>query len=91
MTGSILTLNAGSSSLNFALFDDACQAAVRGGIEDLGGVPHLLARDTGGAALAEQRWAAGQEHPFTVALGMLLALTDPKLPQTQDYICGRFG
>jgi acetate kinase len=37
VTGSILTLNAGSSSLKFALFDTATglEARVRGEIEDL--------------------------------------------------------
>ena len=80
MTGSILTLNAGSSSLKFALFDAAARtAAVRGEIEGLGDAPHLLARDAGGAVLAEQRWPKGQEHPFATVLEALLAFADAHL------------
>ncbi len=80
MTGSILTLNAGSSSLKFALFDGSTlTAAVRGEVEDLGDAPHLLARDAEGAVLAEQRWPAGQDHPFTTVLGALLAFADAHL------------
>ena len=58
MTGSILTLNAGSSSLKFALFDAATlKVTVRGEIEDLDEAEaHLLARDAAGAVLTEQRW-----------------------------------
>ena len=80
MTGSILTLNAGSSSLKFALFDAAARtAAVRGEIEGLGDAPHLLARDSGGAVLAERRWPKGQEHPFATVLEALLAFADAHL------------
>ncbi len=55
MTGSILTINGGSSSLKFALFDNNAElaATVRGEIEDLDAAPHLLARDASGAVLAE--------------------------------------
>ena len=65
MVGSILTLNAGSSSLKFALFDTATglKARVHGEIEDLDAAPHLLARDTDGSVLAERRWPAGTRLP----------------------------
>ena len=83
MTGSILTLNAGSSSLKFALFDGAGTrapmhgvASVRGEIEDLDGAPHMLARDPAGAVLAERRWEAGLPHPFTTVLGELMEFAD---------------
>jgi acetate kinase len=61
MTKSILTINGGSSSLKFALFDNTAEltATVRGEIEDLDAAPHLLARDAAGAVLAEHRWSAG--------------------------------
>ncbi len=62
MKRSILTLNAGSSSVKFALFDPAAKlqaaslkATVRGEIEDLDAAPHLLARDAAGTVLAEKR------------------------------------
>src|ERR1700728_5122399 len=81
MTGSILTINGGSSSLKFALFDNTADltATVRGEIEDLDAAPHLLARDASGAVLAEHRWSAGTGHPFAVALDSLLSFTDSHL------------
>jgi acetate kinase len=80
MTGSILTLNAGSSSLKFALYDgDSLAATARGEIENLGEAPHLLARDASGTVLAEQRWPAGLADPFTTALEALMAFADTHL------------
>jgi len=80
MTGSILTLNAGSSSLKFALFDAAAlKVTVRGEIEDLDEAEaHLLARDAAGAVLAEQRWRAAGDS-FGAALHKLLEFTDAHL------------
>jgi acetate kinase len=53
MVGSILTLNAGSSSLKFALFDNdaALTPTARGEIEKLQSAPHLVARDAKGTLL----------------------------------------
>jgi acetate kinase len=81
MTGSILTINGGSSSLKFALFDNNAEltATVRGEIEDLDAAPHLLARDASGAVLTEQHWPAGDAHPFADALDTLLKFTDAHL------------
>jgi len=81
VAGSILTLNAGSSSLKFALFEaaGALTATARGEVESLDAAPHLLARDAAGAALAEQRWPEGVEHPFATVLAALLAFADAHL------------
>jgi acetate kinase len=81
MAGSILTLNTGSSSLKFALFDDAAglQATVRGDIEDLDAAPHLRARDAAGAVLADRQWPAGTAHPFAGAVDALLQFADAHL------------
>jgi acetate kinase len=85
MPGSILTLNAGSSSLKFALFDvDAATrgemlATARGQIEGLDEAPHLLAHDAAGAVLAEQRWLASTPHAFAIVLDALLAFADTHL------------
>jgi acetate kinase len=77
MAGSILTLNAGSSSLKFAIFDTAAglKATARGEIEDLDAAPHLLARDAAGAVLVERRWPTGAALPFADALDALLDFT----------------
>ena len=56
----LLTLNAGSSSIKFAVFEinDGRDPAPlnHGQIEGIGAAPHLLARDQSGALLTERRW-----------------------------------
>jgi acetate kinase len=81
MKGSILALNAGSSSLKFAVFDGATlKDMVRGEIEDLDeAAPHMIARDAAGAVLAERSWKTTGEHPFATALDSLLEFADAHL------------
>lgn len=58
----ILVLNAGSSSLKFALFEeDSGERLVvsKGEIEGIGTAPHFHAFDSAGRLLAERRWPAG--------------------------------
>lgn len=78
MSGSILTINAGSSSLKFALFDNdaALAETIRGEIENLDAAPHFRARDSTGTVLAEQRWPAAGAQPFEDALGRLLTFAE---------------
>jgi acetate kinase len=63
VTDAILSLNAGSSSLKFALFEVAAAGdptlAIRGQIEGIGTAPHLVARDCGGRVLVDRRWSDG--------------------------------
>ena len=79
--GSILTLNAGSSSVKFALFDRSARLreTVRGEIENLAVAPHFHARDARGAVIAETRWPAGSTPAFPAVLEKLLAFTDAHL------------
>jgi len=51
VTDAVLVLNAGSSSLKFALFElHADLTRLAGGqIEGLGGAPHFIAKDASGA------------------------------------------
>jgi acetate kinase len=81
MSGSVLTLNAGSSSIKFALFDRRAdlRETVRGEIENLAGAPHFHAHDMRGAVLAEKRWPAGDTPAFPAVLHELLAFTDAHL------------
>ena len=55
MAGALLTLNAGSSSIKFAIFQvegsGDPQAVARGKIEGIGTAPHLIARAANGAAV----------------------------------------
>jgi acetate kinase len=76
--GAILALNAGSSSLKFALFaaTSKLEALMRGEVSELESAPHLLAHDEAGRAVADQRWPAGSEHMFADALAAVFALID---------------
>ena len=80
-SGSILTLNAGSSSLKFALIEagHTTSATARGEIEDLGSSPRLIARDATGAMLLEKRWQHHLPDPFATVLKAILAFTDTHL------------
>jgi acetate kinase len=75
LPGSILTLNTGSSSLKFALFDPDLTRVLRGEIEDIETAPHLLARDLAGAILAERHWPAGA-NMFAPILASLFDFID---------------
>ena len=79
--GSILTLNAGSSSVKFALFDRAAKLreTVRGEIENLATAPHFHAHDGAGKVIAEKRWPAGATPAFPAVLEELLAFADAHL------------
>ena len=84
MGRSILTLNAGSSSIRFALFalgEDEPEPAqtVAGRIEGIGTAPHLIARGAGGAILTERHWAEGAALAHEAFLGELLDWIDHHL------------
>lgn len=68
----LLTLNAGSSSIKFALFtlNTEPSARVHGQIEGLGVAPHFVVKDAGGALLVDQPLAADATHAS--ALGSVL-------------------
>ncbi len=80
-SGALLVLNAGSSSLKFALFATVPNLleTARGEVEDLGAAPHLRARASAGAILAERRWPEGDTQSFATVLDALLAFTDAHL------------
>ena len=65
MSGCIATLNAGSSSIKFALFEsgEALGALYRGQIGQIGVSPNLRVKDADGAVVAERSWPAeGFDH-----------------------------
>jgi acetate kinase len=87
MTGSILVLNAGSSSLKFALFPsvstgETIGATARGQVEDLQTAPHLSAVDSAGHAIADQIWPPGLPDPFATVLDALLTFAGDHLEQS---------
>ena len=81
LNGSILTLNAGSSSLKFALFnsDTALSETMRGEIENLAAAPHFIVRDPAGSILTEKSWPADAKDSFEAALETLLTFADAHL------------
>jgi acetate kinase len=76
----VLALNAGSSSLKFALFRERAgedvQAVLSGQVEDIGHAPHLVARDASGASVAEQRWPDGRSMSQEDFIGQALDLAE---------------
>ena len=64
MTGAILVINAGSSSLKFSIHRAGDGGTVdllrRGQIEGIGASPHFLAKDANGATIEERRWSQGE-------------------------------
>ena len=73
-SGSILVVNAGSSSLKFSLFRldaaDALKLAVRGQIDGIGSRPHLKAKDEAGKSLVDRDLApeAAREVKDAIAI-----------------------
>lgn len=58
----IAVANAGSSSLKFALYDDALQPQLRGVVEELDRDPSFTAKDEDGRIVAQQRWTGARGH-----------------------------
>jgi acetate kinase len=85
MSRAILVLNAGSSSLKFAIFDagsardGSMNARVRGAIEDLDEAPRMAARDATGTTIVERRWPAGTPDVFELVIEALLAFAEAHL------------
>jgi acetate kinase len=83
MNNRILVLNSGSSSIKFALFDATApvNAALKGAITGLGGLPSLSAHDSSGTALAGQLPVAALNHESALAwlLGWLRGHLDGQL------------
>ena len=83
----ILALNAGSSSLKFALFEVGASVALtlKGEIENLDTTPHFVCRDATGAKLAETRSASSD---FASTLEGLLKFVDQHLGEARLYASG---
>lgn len=82
--GGLIAINAGSSSIKFALYalDNGVPATAiaRGEIERIGSEPYFCARDASGALVAKRRW--GHDERVDVD-GLLQFLT--------EWIAGRLG
>ncbi len=66
MADAVLTLNSGSSSIKFSLFElgngDWLKLAAKGEIEGIGSAPHFFASSAQGAVLAERRWPDPEQN-----------------------------
>ena len=70
----IISLNAGSSSIKFALYhlaDGEPVQAAAGKLEGIGTAPHLIARASDGTVLIERRWPDGAALTHEALLGEL--------------------
>ena len=81
MTDVLLTLNAGSSSIKFALFERNAgdvpeQPRLMGQIDGLGAHPHLAAKEASGQALADIDLPLAGAAPHREALSFLLGWLD---------------
>ena len=61
MSECIAVLNAGSSSIKFALYSEGVRqlATYRGQVEGIGNAPRLTVKDSGGNLIAEEEWPTG--------------------------------
>ncbi len=83
MARAVLALNAGSSSIKFALFrlvpPAAPALACQGEVDGIGTAPRFRARDPAGLVLAEQTWPAGAGRTHEQLLGGLLDFAEHHL------------
>ena len=83
MARSILTLNAGSSSLKFAMYDGVSttpEALASGQIEGLGVAPKMHVRSAGGQTIADRDLVHGEALDHRGALAQVLRLLSEHLP-----------
>lgn len=91
MNRSILTINAGSSSLKFALFSvgttGLCRA-VHGKVAATTTSPHLIARDEKGEVVAEHRWDSEGQVEYDEFLNVVLQVARTQLQDSQLIAVG---
>src|SRR5262245_7701240 len=89
MANAIAVLNAGSSSIKFALFVDRrgeLELDVGGQIEGLNTAPRFVAQDRNGAVEAEASWKDGASFDHGSALDYLLPFLQQRL--AGDHLVG---
>ncbi|MGC9270408.1 acetate/propionate family kinase [Acidiphilium sp.] len=72
MADAVLVLNAGSSSIKFALIEKSGARVAYGEIERIGEAPHFQGFDHDGAVLVDRHWADGAALSHEDLLGPLL-------------------
>jgi acetate kinase len=80
MAEAILALNAGSSSIKFALFaaerTESRELICRGALDGIGTAPHFHAKSASGKKVGEQRWPEGANQTHETLLDYLLSWID---------------
>jgi acetate kinase len=88
----ILVLNAGSSSVKFALFEresgEGLRLRERGEIESLDDAPHFSAQGPDGSALGERRWTAAQHPGYDDLLRYLIAWAEAHFGGAELFAAG---
>jgi acetate kinase len=79
MVDAVLILNAGSSSIKFALFETTGMRRAYGEIERIGEAPHFMAFGLAGKPLMDRRWTDGAALSHEDLLGPLLDWADTHL------------
>ena len=64
MASAVLALNAGSSSLKFALFNSELQARLRGSITGIGGRAQFQVSSAAGEGPVQEQWGGGTHEDF---------------------------
>jgi acetate kinase len=78
----VLTLNSGSSSIKFSLFEigerEALTLASHGEVEGIGSTPHFIARAPAGAVITERSWP-DTDPPFAALLESVIGWAESHL------------
>jgi len=90
LPNAVLALNAGSSSLKFALFDAGKKMELlsKGEIEEIDTAPHFVAQDGEGAPISETLWSGNAPANRAGLLDSLLQWTDRHLGNTKLIAVG---
>ena len=83
MTGAILSINAGSSSIKFGLFEpgeEALERVADGKLERIGIAPRLAIHDRSGEVVATREWPGGAQLTHEALLEDLFGWAQEHLP-----------
>lgn len=87
LSGHVLTINAGSSSIKFALFTADESELVRGEVEGLGAVPRIKAR-ANDQVVVDAGLSAAEGESHAAALCVILALIETHFPGVTPDMVG---
>ncbi len=70
MSRAVLVVNAGSSSIKFALYEEAARCVFRGNVDGLGDQPAFEVKDPAGRTLTRSRLEANADHHAALAAAL---------------------